>query len=263
MLEDAGLATTIYENVSKPFVQIRQTGWMLSYMVMPAVASLAASREVRDLERITYDGSRMLIGLLTPVALLACVYAAPFLWLWVGPRYAAEAHLMRLFLVAVLPLTITVLVQASIGIGKIRVIAVASLVGSIVNLPLSYWLTVRIGVAGVIWGTVLTTLVSNLLVPGIYTFRVLEVRPMTFLARTLSAPLAGAAALLLTSWGLSLALSPDPPAAVSRLGRVWPLLVHLSVGSLAYLIGYIVVPSGRGDLAALTRRFRRRASATA
>ena len=68
VLEDAGLATTIYENVSKPFVQIRQTGWMLSYMVMPAVASLAASREVRDLERITYDGSRMLIGLLTPVA---------------------------------------------------------------------------------------------------------------------------------------------------------------------------------------------------
>ncbi len=41
VLEDAGLATTIYENVSKPFVQIRQTGWMLSYMVMPAVASLA------------------------------------------------------------------------------------------------------------------------------------------------------------------------------------------------------------------------------
>ncbi len=80
------------------------------------------------------------------------------------------------------------LVQASIGVGKIRVIAIAALVGSIVNLPLSYWLTVRIGVAGVIWGTVLTTLVSNLLVPGIYTFRVLEVRPATFLARTLGRP---------------------------------------------------------------------------
>ncbi len=73
----------------------------------------------------------------------------------------------------------------------------------------------------------------------------------------------GAAALLLASWGLSLVLSPDPPAAVSRLGRVWPLLVHLSVGSLAYFLGYVVVPSGRGDLSALTRRFRRRASATA
>ena len=35
-------AITVYTVVSKPFVQLRQTGWMLAYMVMPAVASLAA-----------------------------------------------------------------------------------------------------------------------------------------------------------------------------------------------------------------------------
>ena len=29
---------TVYQNVSKPFLQIRQTGWALTYMVMPAVA---------------------------------------------------------------------------------------------------------------------------------------------------------------------------------------------------------------------------------
>ena len=38
--------------------------------------------------------------------------------------------------------------------------------------------------AGVIWGTVLTTLFSNLLVPGIYVFRVLEIDPRTYLKRT-------------------------------------------------------------------------------
>lgn len=37
-------AITVYTVVSKPFLQLRQTGWMLAYMVMPAVASLAAAR---------------------------------------------------------------------------------------------------------------------------------------------------------------------------------------------------------------------------
>ena len=61
-----------------------------------------------------------------------------------------------------------------------------------------------------IWGTVLTTLFSNLLVPGVYVFRVLEVRLRTFLSRTLSAPLAGAAALVASTWLLRMALPPDP-----------------------------------------------------
>ena len=72
--------------------------------------------------------------------------------------------------------------------GKIKVVAISNLVGALVNLPLSYYLTRRLGVSGVIWGTVLTTLFSNLLVPGIYVFRVLDIRYSTFFARTLSAP---------------------------------------------------------------------------
>ena len=42
---DSEAAITVYSVVSKPFVQLRQTGWMLAYMVMPAVASLAAARD--------------------------------------------------------------------------------------------------------------------------------------------------------------------------------------------------------------------------
>ena len=38
------------------------------------------------LDRLKYDGTRFLIALLLPVALLAGINAAPFLNLWVGPR---------------------------------------------------------------------------------------------------------------------------------------------------------------------------------
>ena len=84
---------------------------------------------------------------------------------------------MRFFLLAAIPLVLSVLVQMSIGLNKVKVIALAALAGSVVNLPISCFLTARLGVPGVIWGTVLTTLFSNLLVPGIYVFRELQIDP--------------------------------------------------------------------------------------
>ncbi|MBX6313815.1 MAG: polysaccharide biosynthesis C-terminal domain-containing protein [Isosphaeraceae bacterium] len=267
----------VYQAVSKPFFMIRQTSWTLAYLVMPAVASLAAARDERGLERVKYDGPRFLIGLLLPLTLLAWLYAGPFLTLWIGPEMGAHAPLMRLFLVAALPLALSVQVQMAIGLGKIEVIAIAALAGALVNLPLSYLLTRQIGVAGVIWGTVLTTLLSNLLVPGVYLFRVLGIRVRTFLARTLSAPLSGAATLLAATWALRSAFSADPriaevvarslPLLVRLSGghqviadllveasRAVPLLAHLGLGCLAFLAGYLAMPTGRADLSALARK---------
>ncbi len=198
--EPANPHITVYDMVSKAFLQLRQAGWMLAYLVMPAVASLAAANDVRGLERVKYDGTRMHIGLLLPVGLLAWIYAGPFLSLWYSDRLDYDASnvapLMRLFLVAAIPLVLSVPAQMAIGINKIKVIALSALVGSLVNLPVSCYLTYRLGVAGVIWGTVLTTLFSNLLVPGVYLFRELQIDPRTYLKRTAGAPLAGAAALV-------------------------------------------------------------------
>ena len=254
-------ANSVYGVVSKPFAQLRQMGWMLAHMVMPAVASLAAARDERGLERVKYDGSRLHIGVLAPLGLLAFVHAGPFLSLWMGQTlgYDAgqEAPLMRLFLVATLPLILSVPVQMSIGLNRIKVIAIAALAGALVNLPLSCYLTSKMGVAGVIWGTVLTTLFSNLLVPGIYVFRGLKIDIPTYFRRTLAPPMAGSAALLAVA-GVLLALMPIPgPGAPSSVR--WTMLgTHLAAGSLAYLVGYLLVPTGRGDLVALAGRFRRR-----
>jgi len=262
-LDDPGPANAVYQVVSKPFVQIRQTGWGLAYLVMPAVASLVASRDDRALDRLKYDGTRLHIGVLLPVALLAWIYAAPFLTLWVGDKLgydaAREAPLLRLFLVATMPLVLSVPVQMAFGMNKPKVVALSALAGALVNLPLSYYLTLRLGVAGVIWGTVLTTLFSNLLLPGVHVFRVLGVRPRAFLARTLSAPAAGAVALLAASWAVRAAapLHPSPKGGMSLL-RWLPLVAHLAAATAAYAVGYLAVPAGRGDLAALAHRLRRR-----
>ena len=48
---------------------------------------------------------------------------------------------MQLFLVAAIPLVLSVLVQVAIGMNAIKVVALSALAGSLVNLPLSYFLT--------------------------------------------------------------------------------------------------------------------------
>jgi hypothetical protein len=112
-------------------------------------------------------------------------------------------------------------------------------------------------VAGVIWGTVLTTFFSNLVVPGLYVFRTLAIDPRTYLKRTLSAPITGAAALIAATWLLQL-FAPIASTSPAPWMRALPLIVHLSLGTLAYLAGYLLVPAGRGDLAELAARLRRR-----
>ena len=248
---------TVYQNISKPFLQIRQTGWTLAFLVMPAVVSLAVGGDKGGLERIKYDGTRLLVALLAPVTLLAGIYASPFLGLWVGPRFVPYAWMLQLFLVATLPLVLSVIGQMAVGMGQVKVVALSSLAGALVNLPLSYLLTRRLGVSGVIWGTVLTTLISNLLVPMVFLFRALEIRYATFFARALSAPMAGALALVAACWACRWLIPPGPIGS-SGPGRCLPLLANLSLGCLAYLAGYVATPVGRGDLAAIGRNFPRR-----
>jgi O-antigen/teichoic acid export membrane protein len=252
---DVGPWITVYQNVSKPFFQIRQTAWTLAYFVVPAVASLAAARNSGGLERIKYDGTRFLVALLLPVTLLAATFAGPFLSLWVGPAYAPHAPLLRLFLVAAFPLVLSVHAQVAIGLGKVKMVALSPLIGSLVNVPLSYVLTARLGVAGVIWGTVLTTLVSNMLIPGVYLFRLLNIRPLAFVTRTLGAPLAGAALLMPVAL-ICCTILPEEQPATSIISRSWPLAVSLAVSLGAFLVGYAAVASGRSDLIALVRYFR-------
>ena len=206
----------------------------------------------------------MHIGLLLPVGLLAWIYAVPFLSLWFGNRLGYDAgqtwwcRLMRLFLIAAIPLVLSVPVQMSIGLNKIKVIALAALVGSLVNLPISCYLTARLGVAGVIWGTVLTTLFSNLLVPGIYVFRELKIDLRTYLRRTLSAPMAGAVLLIAVTWALRSLMPVAESGSAAPASRTMQLILHLAAGTLAYIAGYLLVPAGRGDLAELAAKLRRR-----
>jgi hypothetical protein len=126
-----------------------------------------------------------------------------------------------------------------------------------VNLPISCILTARLGVQGVIWGTVLTTMFSNLLVPGVYIFRELRIDLVTYLQRTLSAPLAGAIALVVATWVLRSAMPVTYPGT-ALWSRALPLILHLCVGCIAFAGGYLMTKIGRADLIELAGKLMRR-----
>ena len=110
-----------------------------------------------------------------------------------------------------------------------------------------------------IWGTVLTTLISNLLIPGVYLFRLLEIRLSTFVTRTLGPPLAGAALLVPVSWICS-TIAPPGPSGTTLISRssALVLVLNLSLSVVAYIFGYLAVARGRADLVAFVRQFRQR-----
>ena len=43
----------------------------------------------------------------------------------------------------------------------------------------------------------------------------------------------------------------------------WPLFAHLSVGCVAYALGYLAAPAGRGDFRAIVSKLAGRTSSTA
>lgn len=254
-LPDPGPATTVYTAVGKPYQVISQAAWMLAGLIMPAAASLAAAGDSRGLDRLKYDGSRLLAGVVAVTATLAWMYAGPFLSAWMGPEYSGHAGLMRLFLVGTLPLVLVAPIQMAVGMGYIRVIAVTALAGAACNLGLSYALTrAWQDVSGVIWGTVLTSLASNLAIPAWYLRGRLGLGLRHFASRTLLAPLAGSMAAVLASLLLQSLIDPEP-AGASREWRGALLAGHLAVGVAAFAAGYAATPAGRGDLEMLAGRF--------
>ena len=74
----------------------------------------------------------------------------------------------------------------------------------------------------------------------------------------MSAPLAGALLLVAVS-GLLRSLMPVAGSGYAATTvRTIQLILHLTAGTLAYIIGYLLVPAGRGDLTELAAKLRRR-----
>ena len=191
-----------------------------------------------------------------PVGLLAWIYAGPFLSLWIGNRLGYDAAtwrtLMRLFLLAAIPLVLSVFVQMSIGLNKIKVIALSALAGSAVNLPISCYLTARLGVSGRDLGNgAHDPVLEPCSCRESTSFECSRSTSAILLTRTLSAPFAGGIALVVGDLGYANVDAGVLPRNVASGRDRCRSSLHLTVGTLAYIGGYLLTPVGRADAAEL------------
>jgi O-antigen/teichoic acid export membrane protein len=116
-----------------------------------------------------------------PVATVLVVFGLPIITFWVGTSVSPPFALLLGFGIWVVLSTVGNCVAMLLnGAHEIRLQAAAAAVMAVVNLAVSIWLTSQIGVAGVIWGTVIAYAALVLVPMAVYlpgVLRRIELRP--------------------------------------------------------------------------------------
>jgi O-antigen/teichoic acid export membrane protein len=124
--------------------------------VMPAAAFLNAADDERQLRALYLRGTKYAVAFCLPVALAALLYARAILVTWVGIEYESLAGATRLFLVYPVLVAIHVIgVTMLVGLGRMREMVILSPASVALNLVISLALVSRLGLNGVIWGTLI------------------------------------------------------------------------------------------------------------
>lgn len=128
-------------------------------IVAPA-SSLYATKDYIRLQELFLKGTKYSLALCLPVIVSAFVLAESIIQIWIGPDYTYNTFITQLFLSSVFFIAAIAVGQNILfGIGHIRTVLLIMLPNVGVNLLISIILASRIGVAGVIWGTVIGTII--------------------------------------------------------------------------------------------------------
>jgi O-antigen/teichoic acid export membrane protein len=122
--------------------------------VVPATANLSAIESTVRLRGLLIRGTRYTLALSLPVTIAAMVLARPLIVGWVGPNYAQFAGPTQLFLAYQLVVgTATIANTMLVGMGRVRAVATYVSAAVVINLVISVALAPRLGITGVIIGT--------------------------------------------------------------------------------------------------------------
>jgi O-antigen/teichoic acid export membrane protein len=199
-------------------------------VIMPLSSHLYGREDHGELRRLQIFSTRVALAIFVPVAAVIVVLAHPILAVWVGAKFAGDAHIVVILACSSF-VEIVLWPSASIAqaTGRHRPIALLSAGAAVLNLCLSVVLVRSIGVTGVALGTLIATTVEAAIITP-YMFRLNAISFPTAL-REVYVP----------------ALVPVIPAAAAivALRRVvaptsWVALGLLAVvGGTVYAAGYL------------------------
>ena len=130
-----------------------------SNALMPLVSQLHGRGDSGAVRRIMTDGTRMLLALAVPGIGLLYYYAPEFIQLWLGAEFAESADLLRILLLALVPMTLQLNAANILGMtGQHRFLAFAMLASAALNLLLTVVLISVFGILGAALGTLAAVL---------------------------------------------------------------------------------------------------------
>ena len=127
---------------------------LISSQVVPTAATFYGIGDQVRMQELFLKGTKYQMAIMVPVIITVFVLAERFIRVWLGPDYVHLANLARLFVISVfIDAMIAVGQMMLIGIGRVKSMLWINIVSMVVNLSLSVFLTLKIGIAGVMWGT--------------------------------------------------------------------------------------------------------------
>ena len=130
-----------------------------SNALMPLVSQLHGRGDTAAIRRIMTDGTRFLLALAVPGIGLLYYYAPEFIQLWLGAEFAESAGLLRILLLALVPVTLQLNAANILGMtGQHRFLAISMLISAALNLLLSVGLIAVFGLQGAALGTLAAVL---------------------------------------------------------------------------------------------------------
>jgi O-antigen/teichoic acid export membrane protein len=168
----------------------RNVVFLLLDPLYPSAARMDAEGKRAELQRLLIVGTRMALVVALPLCLGLVFLGRQFITLWMGSGYAGSAVILAVLTIPqffCMPQYVSALVLA--GMAKHRVFAYVALAEGIANLILSVYLIQKVGLIGVAWGTVIPSLITNMVVIPLYTLRVLEMSLKDYLVKAYARPL--------------------------------------------------------------------------
>jgi O-antigen/teichoic acid export membrane protein len=169
-------AVALYAIGGRFIEYLGQLGASLAQTFMPLASTLGAQDQQDQLRRLLIQGTRAALFVSLPVGGVLFFRSSTFIGLWMGQQYAQPSgRILRILLLSTLALAGNrVGGNIVFGLGKHKPFALWQSCEAVANLALSIYLVRRIGIDGVAWGTVLPSLVSQIVLWPRYLSKLLD-----------------------------------------------------------------------------------------
>ena len=208
-------AVTLYAIGGSLIMYARQIVGAMTTTFAPLASTFEAQGSQQNLRNLLVQGTRAALLVSLPIELALFIRGETFISLWMGPQYAyASGTVLRILLLSLIVSTGSAASGGIVyGMERHKRLAKWAVLEAAANLGLSIFLVRRIGIYGVAWGTVIPSLIIEVLYWPPYICHLVGMRVGSYLWQT---------------WGRTVLAAVPYAVACYFVERYWPVQ-HLAV----------------------------------